>query len=131
MTAQRVLVLSAAVIAVSTTAAYAGPCSDEIGNMQARLDARLEANAAAGPTAPESSSATMHRQPTPGAVASVESRLGELSPQAVEAVAAAMARALEAGRAADKGRLRAGARRRAAGGRSLGQDPLMLYRVPC
>jgi mRNA-degrading endonuclease toxin of MazEF toxin-antitoxin module len=102
MTRQRVLVLSAAAIAASTTAAYAGPCSHEIGVMRARLAAMLEANAATGPTAPESFSATMHRQPTPGAVARAERRLGELSPQTVEAVDAALARALEADQAADK-----------------------------
>ena len=39
--------------AAAMSASYAGPCSDEIDNMQARIDAKLEAQAAAGPTARE------------------------------------------------------------------------------
>ena len=41
------------------SASYAGPCSDEIDNMQARIDAKLEAKAAAGPTAHEEVGAGM------------------------------------------------------------------------
>jgi hypothetical protein len=103
MTIQRLLILSVAAIAASATAGYAGPCSHEIDLMQARVDAKLEAKAATGPGAPESAGALMHRQPTPGSIAAAESRLGEISPQTIEAVAAAMARAREADRAGDKG----------------------------
>ena len=39
--------------AAAMSVSYAGPCSDEIDNMQARIDAKLEAKAAAGPTARE------------------------------------------------------------------------------
>jgi hypothetical protein len=70
--------------------------------MQAQVDARLQAKAAAGPAARESTAATMDRQPTPGSIAAAEARLGEVSPQTIKAVAAAMARAREADRAGDK-----------------------------
>jgi hypothetical protein len=82
---------------------YAGPCSAEIDRMQARIDAKLEAKAAAGPIWRESAEATMNRQPTPGSIAAAEARLGELSPQTVEIVKAAMARAREADRAGNQG----------------------------
>src|ERR1700680_3795289 len=73
MIIRRLLVLSALALAMSPVAGYAGPCSHDIDLMQSRVDARLEAKAAAGPSARESSEATMHRQPTPGSIAAAES----------------------------------------------------------
>jgi hypothetical protein len=102
MTIQRLMALSAAALAVSMSAGYAGPCSREIDRVQARVDAKLEAIARAGPAAPESSGALLHRQPTPGSIAAAESRLGEMSSAAVAAVKAAMTRAREADRAGDQ-----------------------------
>jgi hypothetical protein len=117
MMTMRLLVLGAA-FAASTSAGYAGPCSRAIDRMQARIDARLEANAAAGPTAPVSSGAYLHRQPTPGSIAAAESRLGEVSPQTIAAVGAAMERARAADRAGDK---RACTRALADARRAMGQ----------
>jgi hypothetical protein len=102
MTIPQLLVLSAAALAASTIAGYAGPCSPEIDRMQARVDAKLEAAAGAAPSAPESSGALLHHQPTPASIAAAESRLGEISPRTVSAVRAAMARARKADRAGDK-----------------------------
>jgi hypothetical protein len=102
MTIRRLLVLSAVALAASRSASYAGPCSQAIDRMQARVDAKLEAVAGGGPTAAESSGALLHRQPTPGSIAAAEGRLGELSPATAAAVAAAMARAREADRAGDQ-----------------------------
>jgi hypothetical protein len=102
MIIRRLLVLSAAALAASTVAGYAGPCSHDIDLTQSRVDAKLEAKAAAGPSARESSAATMHRQPTPGSLAAAESKLGEVSSDTVEAVKAAMARARKADLANDK-----------------------------
>ncbi len=101
MTIRPMLVVSAAALATSTITGYAGACSHDIDRMQARIDAKLEALAAAGPVARESAGALMHRQPTPGSIAAAEGRLGEISSQTVEAVRAAMARAREADRAGD------------------------------
>lgn len=102
MTASRLLVFGAIAFATSISASYAGPCSDEIGNMQARIDAKLEAKAAAGPTAREGVSAGMSVQPTPRSIAAAEERLGEVSPQTVDAVRQAMLRARAADSAGDK-----------------------------
>ena len=70
--------------------------------MPARIDAKLDAKAGAGPGARETTAATMHRQPTPGSIAAAEERLGELSAQTAEAAARAMARARAADGAGDK-----------------------------
>jgi hypothetical protein len=101
MIIRRSLVLSAAAFLTSTTSVYAGPCSQEIDRVQARVDAKLEAAARIGPSAPESSGALLHRQPTPGSIAAAESRLGEMSSATLAAVTAGMARAREADRAGD------------------------------
>ena len=70
--------------------------------MQAKIDAMLEALAAAGRSARESTAATMHRQPTPGSIAAAEVNLGDVSPEKIQAVEALMTRAREADRAGDQ-----------------------------
>jgi hypothetical protein len=101
MTIRQLVLLSAVALAGSTTAGYAGPCSPEIERMQARVDAKVEVVAGAGPSAPEGSGALLHRQPTPGSIATAETALGEVSPQTVKAVREAMVRAREADQAGD------------------------------
>src|SRR5262245_46913726 len=96
MSIQQWLVAGAAALAASMSASYAGPCSPEIDRVQAEIDARINATAGAGPAARESTAATTHRQPTPGSIAAAEARLGEVSPQKLEAIGAAMTRAREA-----------------------------------
>jgi hypothetical protein len=102
MSSNRSLVLGAVTVALLTLPGYAGPCTHDIDRMQAAIDARLEAKAAAGPAARESTAATTHHQPTPGSIAAAEAGLGEMSPQTIEAVGAAMAHARAADRADDK-----------------------------
>ncbi|HMA71512.1 MAG TPA: hypothetical protein VKP67_08500 [Xanthobacteraceae bacterium] len=103
MSIQRLAALNALTLMVSISVSHAGPCTAEIDRMQARIDARLGANAAAGPSARENTAATSHRQPTPGSIAAAEERLGEESARMAEAVASAMVRAREADNAGDKG----------------------------
>ena len=103
MSIQRFLVACAAALAASTSASFAGPCAHEIDRVQTAIDARLDAKAAAGPAARESTAATMHRQPTPGSIATAEARLGEMSPEKIEAIGAAMGRARAADGAGDLG----------------------------
>ena len=102
MSLKLLLVACAAALAASVSASYAGTCSHEIGRMLAEIDAKLEAKAAAGPSARESTAATTHHQPNAGLDAAAETRLGNVSSQKVEAVAAAMARAREAYYAGDQ-----------------------------
>ena len=106
-----------AAFAVSGSASYAGPCSNQIDAMQARIDAKLEAKAAAGPTAKEGVAATMNVRPTPASIAAAEEKLGDISPKKVKAMKRGMARA----RVADKvGDLRACRKALAAVQRVLG-----------
>ncbi|MBO0717222.1 MAG: hypothetical protein J2P55_07810 [Rhizobiales bacterium] len=97
----RVLAFSVAAVAATASTTYAGPCSDQIDAVQARIDARLEAKAAAGPTAKQGVAAGMSMQPTPRSIESAEEKLGDISPQTVAAVGQAMARARAADSAGD------------------------------
>ena len=102
MTIGRTLVLCASVLAASMSASYAGPCSNEIDRLRAEIDAKLGALAAAGPSAQESTAATMHRQPTPRSIGAAENRLGDVSAQKVKVITAAMGRARTADGAGDQ-----------------------------
>jgi hypothetical protein len=102
MTKSRILLLSAFMLTTSPITAGAGICSDAIESVRARFDARLDAIAGAGRAAPESAGALMHRQPTPGSIAAAEEKLGELSPEKLESIRAALARARTADTAGDK-----------------------------
>jgi hypothetical protein len=81
----------------SISVGHAGTCAADIAAMQSRIDARLEARAAAGGTAPESTNAKMRRQPTPDSIAAAEVKLGELPAKTLAAIRQSMTRA----RAAD------------------------------
>jgi hypothetical protein len=100
-----IVMLSAGAVAASTIGSQAGPCFADFYRMEARIEAWLNAKAAAGPTAQptaqESSEALLHRQPTPRSIAAVESRLGTVSPQKLDAIRQGMARAHEADSAGD------------------------------
>src|SRR6516165_2159532 len=98
----RIVLTVAVVLATSITASLAGPCSQQIDRLQAKIDAKLEAIAAVGRSARESSAATMHRQPTPESIAAAEANLGDVSSEKVQAAEAFMTRARDADRAGDQ-----------------------------
>jgi hypothetical protein len=100
MTIRRLLVMSVAVLILSSSAAYAGPCSRAIDRMQARVDAMIEAKAAAGPAGRESRGAMLHREPTPASIAAAEKKLGDGT--RVERALAAIAHARAADRTGNK-----------------------------
>lgn len=102
MSIRRLVVACATVFAALMSASNADPCSQGIARVQAQFDAKLQANAAVGPSARESVAATMNRQPTPESIAAAEAKLGEIPPETVEAVEAGMARARDADRAGDE-----------------------------
>ena len=85
MTAPRLLVFGAIAFIASISASYAGPCTDDIDKMQSRIDAKLQAKAAAGPTGRQVGAST-HVQPTPRSIAAAEEKLGEVSAETVAAV---------------------------------------------
>ena len=70
--------------------------------MQAKIDAMLQAKAAAGPPATAEAMAGTSPQPTPRSIATVEERMGEISPQTVDAIRKAMARVRAADDVGDK-----------------------------
>jgi len=102
MTILRLLVSSVGALALATTVSAAGPCTQQIAQVQAQIDAKLAANAAAGPPAAESSAALLNRQPTPQSIAAAESKLGEISPELMATLRTDMARAREADLAGDQ-----------------------------
>jgi hypothetical protein len=102
MSIRRPLVICTIVFVAARSVANAGPCSAAIDSLQAQFDAKLEAKAAAGPSARESTAATLNHQPTPNSITAAEAKLGEIAPETVQALKAAMAQAREADRVGDK-----------------------------
>jgi hypothetical protein len=72
----RVLLLSIAVLATAIRPGEAGRCTAELDQLQAQLNAELDATASAGPMGPESVAAKLHHQPTPRSIGRAEERLG-------------------------------------------------------
>ena len=101
MAAPRLLVFGALALIASLSASYAGPCTDDIDKMQARIDAKLQAKEAAGPTGRQVGAST-HVQPTPRSIGAAEAKLGEVSAGTVAAVRQAMLRARAADSTGDK-----------------------------
>jgi hypothetical protein len=96
------LLACGAALVVSISVSYAGPCSREIFRFRTEIDAKQLSNAAAGLSAPESTAAKTHRQPTQRSIGAAESQLGEVSPEKLQAVMTAVDRASEADRAGDQ-----------------------------
>jgi hypothetical protein len=101
MVVPRATLYCAMVLTTPIAACFAGPCTQQIDATQSRIDARLEAKAAGGPSAQESVNATMNRQPTPASIAAAEAKLHELSPRRISAVKKAMVQARAADAAGD------------------------------
>jgi hypothetical protein len=99
MNIQRSTFVCAAALAASISTSYAGPCSPKIARVDQVIDARIHAKASAGATAPESTAATLHRQPTPSSTSAAEVKLGLTSTEQFKAIKSAMARARKADRA--------------------------------
>ena len=99
MNIQRSTLACAAALAVSMSASYAGPCSPKITQLKQVIDDRIHAQASAAPSAPESTAAKLHRQPTPS---STSAALGLSSRKKFKPVLSAMARARKADRAGNR-----------------------------
>jgi hypothetical protein len=87
------LALSAVALFLAVAPSLASPCEKEMADIEAAFDAKLSAAAAAGPTAPESTLATLHHQPTLSTVAQAEAQLGDISPENARIVTDALDRA--------------------------------------
>ena len=101
MRVRRSVGVCAAALAASMSASYAGPCSNDIGSMQAKINHKLAAIVAAGPPAPPSAMVGV-AQPTPRSLGAVAERMGEISHETVQAIQQAMARARAADGAGDQ-----------------------------
>lgn len=77
---KRNVVCLAVVAALLPAVAHAGPCASLIDETQKQVDAFVDKVAGSGPTAPESTDATLGREPTPGTIAQEETELGEGGP---------------------------------------------------
>ena len=85
------------------SAAYAGPCSDDIARTEGQVSTWLDALALTGPNAPQDATAFgKHLQPSPNSIATAEVKLHELSQQRIDAVRQAMKRARAADVAGDR-----------------------------
>ena len=86
MTVRNALAPAVSAVALIAAPAHADPCADRINAANLAVEKLLDAAAAKAKPAAESSFATMHRQPTPGTVASAEEKQGELSSDEVVAI---------------------------------------------
>jgi hypothetical protein len=79
MSLRRILLLTIFVVLASGASggAFAGPCAAEIAKTQAQVDAKLHRKALSGPAAKQSSTATLHHQPSAETIAAAEKELGE------------------------------------------------------
>jgi hypothetical protein len=87
---------------LSAAPAHAGPCTDRIYQTDLDVAKLLHAAASQGGTAPQSAFATMHRQPTPGSIATAEQQIGDLSGEEVQAITEDMDEARNADDAGDR-----------------------------
>ena len=94
--------LSAAALILWTLPSNSGPCSQDIEQMQVRVDAKLDSIAQAGRTVKESVAATLRHQPTPMSIARAEAAIGDIFPETQQALAGAMGRARKADASGDK-----------------------------
>jgi hypothetical protein len=82
--------------------AHAGPCTDRIYQTDIAIEKLLDAAAAQGQPAAESTFATMHRQPTPRSVAGAEEKAGDLTPAQTQTIMDTMELARKADDAGDQ-----------------------------
>jgi len=91
-----VLVVTSMIVLGGAGPTLAGPCTGDILTLQAKVDASIDKTAGTGDTAKQSTSAQLHRQPTPQSIAQAESKAGD-APTGDKALAA-----LAAARKADE-----------------------------
>ena len=103
MSARRGRIFGAVVFTLVCVPALAGPCANEIYQANEAIGKKLEAAAAKGKAAPQSTFATTHHQPTPATVAGAEEQVGDIPESVVKELRAFMQAARMADEAGDKG----------------------------
>jgi hypothetical protein len=99
--ARTLLVLSWVATAFPAQASPANLCSADIDRAWAEVNSKIQARIAAGRSAPQSTIALLHRQPTQSSIAAAEETLVDVW-QPLETAVAALARARQAEHANDK-----------------------------
>jgi hypothetical protein len=100
MTVREATAVAGMAFILGAVPAQAGPCTDRIYQTDLGVAKLLNSVAAQGRPAPQSAFATMHRQPTPGSIATAEQQAGDLTSEEAQAITEAMD---EARRADDHG----------------------------
>ncbi len=100
MTTRAILALAAIICAFCPAPSRAGACANDLYQAEVAINRELDAIAARGKAAAESTFATSHHQPTPATVAGAEAQVGDVSDSQVQAVRTFM---LEARAADDRG----------------------------
>lgn len=101
MKCRKQLILGAAVVALSTHPSRANSCSQDIDRAWVQINAKIQARAGAGRSAPQGTLALLHHQPTPSSIAASEQTLVDVW-LPIEMAMAALARAREADRTNDR-----------------------------
>src|SRR6516225_7294065 len=104
MAVRHVSALAGLAFVLAAAQVHAGPCTDRIYQTDLDVAKLLDSAAAQGRPAAESTFATMHRQPTPGSIASAEQQAGDLTSEEVQAITEAMDEARHADDAGDRDR---------------------------
>jgi hypothetical protein len=86
---------------LGAASAHAGPCTGRIYDTDLAVAKILHSAAAQGGRAPQSTFATMHRQPTPGSIATAEQQAGNLGADEAQAITEAMDEARQADETGD------------------------------
>ena len=90
MIVRQVTAAAGVAIILGAGAAHAGPCADRIYQTNLDVAKLLNSAAAQGRPARQSVFATMHRQPTPGSIASAEQEAGDLTSEELQAITEAL-----------------------------------------
>jgi hypothetical protein len=102
MIVRQATALAGMALILGAASAHAGPCTDRIYQTDLDVAKILDSAAAQGRPVPQSTFATMHRQPTPGSVASAEQQAGDLTADEAQAITEAMDVARHADDAGDR-----------------------------
>ena len=86
MIVRQAAALAGMALILGAAAAHAGPCTDRIYQTDLDVAKVLDSAAAQGQPAAESTFATMHRQPTPGSIATAEQQAGDLTSEEAQAI---------------------------------------------
>ena len=90
MIARQAAAIAGMVFVLDGAPAHAGPCTERIYQTDLDVAKILNSAAAQGRPATQSTFATMHRQPTPGSIASAEQEAGDLTSEETQAITEAM-----------------------------------------